>query len=112
MNYTQNSPKKYVPPPKQPRKNYMNDYMGSFQMSSESASWAVAAAVLFLVFVLLTWIFFYKILFGHGKHCKQIPWYGFGVFLFIIATIYVFIAIAFLVTASIQLAEEDKKKKY
>lgn len=100
------------------RQNNNNDQQKKvvvFQWNNDNknaiAIWNVVFSALFLVFSVFVWIFFYKILFVGGAQCKHIPWYGFGIFLFIVATIYVLISIGSLVTSSIQLSEENKENE-
>lgn len=81
------------------------------ELDHASASWDLAVACIYLAFVVLIWVFFYKILFAAGGQCKQIPWYGFGIFLFVLCTISVLFAIAFLITSSIRLSEAEQAKK-
>ena len=67
-------------------------------------------SILYFLFALLVWIFFYKLINSNTKQ-HHVPWYGFAIFLFVITTIYVFIAIGSLVTSSIQVSEAEKKKQ-
>ena len=93
------------------KKNSLDLFMMSKQSPNASA-WMVVGATISLVFIILIWCFFYKVLVQYsppkGHH---VPWYGFGIFLFIIVTIYVFFALAYLVGSSIMLSEENKNKK-
>ena len=85
------------------------DFLGPAQMNSAAASWTVTASALYLVFIGLVWVFFYKLLFHH-KGNVHVPWYGFGIFLFIITTLFVFVAIASLITSSITLSNVNQKE--
>lgn len=75
---------------------------GTDLITVDQAAWMLTGTVIYLVFVLLVWVFFYKILFmSKGAH---IPWWGFGVLLIVLVTIAVFFGIAGVVMSSIQMS--------
>jgi hypothetical protein len=78
--------------------------------SKQSATWAVVASAVVLVFVLMVWCFFYKLIVGNTPTCSKVPWYGFAILLFVFSTIYVVLAFASLITSSIHLSAQNKKK--
>ncbi len=72
-----------------------------------SAVYQLVASIVSLIIITLIIVFFYKNLF-HPIHKKCIlVWWPLGLFLYIIAIIYFFIAIVMIVLASINVSKND-----
>lgn len=89
-----------------------NEY-GTENLPVDQAAWMLTVSVVYLFFMLLVCVFFYKILFMNKG--SKIPWYGFGVFLFVLAAIAVCFLIAGVVLSSIQMSyslQMEEKRKH
>ena len=88
----------------------MNMMQGSPNGVEYAASWALAASIVWLIFLALVFMFFYRILFPSGANRCYIPWRPFGIFLFIIVILFIILGIFGFVTSAILVSEVNDKK--
>jgi amino acid transporter len=99
----------------QPMIPFLNQNANGPKLGVNEAAWMVTVSAIYLVFMLLVGVFFYKIL-VINKKC-QIPWYGFAVFLMVLVVILGLVGISGLIMSSVQLsaslnmAEQQKSRR-